>query len=111
MENVSGVWAITTISSADFPKGHRTPGVVRTLEEATELIEGNYGDIYEFSYDYAVAEFVPFGLYSLQRRQVWFRWQHDKYVNIGSSVPDGMTQAMAKVGFGATRMANWSGIG
>jgi hypothetical protein len=106
----NGVWAVTTLASRDPMKRRRTPGIFATEAEAKLCVETNLGDIYEFEYDCAVVEFVPFGLYSLGRVQFWYEWHDESYVQ-RLQVPQALQDWFISQGWSTDRLANWSEIG
>lgn len=80
------LYTITTMCRHKDFNSRRTPGITTTFDEANTLVEGNYGDIYEFSYGLCVIEAVmPNQLYgSIPGESYWYVWdiQQDKYVPI-----------------------------
>jgi hypothetical protein len=74
------LYTIHTLRSKYLEDQGRTPAVCTKLETAIELVEGNYGDMYECGYyPYVVIE--PFesdtmyGMTQALGEQVWFAWE------------------------------------
>jgi hypothetical protein len=113
-----GVWALTTISELsreEFSRRGsigRTVGIFKLLFDATTVVIGNFGDIYEKgSYPLAVIEFIPFGLYAYHAYQdeplrVWFRWIDNGYVRLDGPPPE-EESFIRDVG----RLVNYASIG
>lgn len=56
----------------------RTVGYVETFEEAEDIVLNNKYDIFEYTFDYAVIENVPSGIYQYDQNPNWYKWNHDK---------------------------------
>lgn len=55
--------------------GHmRTFGYYETETDAIEAVLGNYCDIFEYYYTYAVVEHIEPGLYCLATKRWFFKW-------------------------------------
>ncbi len=74
------IFTVTTLHMREprFGPPIRTVGWFPDLATATEIVEGNYGDIHETVYRYAVIEEVPRGLYPAVKKH-WFEWNGEKY--------------------------------
>lgn len=77
------IWLVTTIDDRDGSGslGQRCVGWFPSLESATEIVMGNYGDIWEYVYKYAVIEPQAQGLYGCHglkgdeiERSKWFEF-------------------------------------
>lgn len=75
--NLSSIYLITVFSKCEKVKGtlkigsSRTVGFRHDLEIAKETVTTNMGDIWEYSYDYAIIEEVEPALYPDCRNR-WF---------------------------------------
>lgn len=59
--------------------GHaRTFGYYETKDDAVEAVLGNYCDIFECCYTYAVVEYIEPGLYNLATEKWFFKWNDEK---------------------------------
>ena|ERR1700733_14700867 len=80
------LYTITTFYKHEKFNSKRTPGITTSFDKANTLVEGNYGDIYEFSYGLVVVEAVMANqLYgNIPDEQYWYAWdqQQEKYVPI-----------------------------
>ncbi len=63
------IYTVHTLRGPDCFDG-RTPGYFNTYE----CVIGNYGDIHETTYRYAVIEEFDEGLYNIPKLEKWFRW-------------------------------------
>lgn len=73
------IFAITTVDLRPLPPyggkrnlDPRCVGYFHTLEDAVKIVENNYGDIHEYSFDYAVIEEFGEGLYPHPESEHWF---------------------------------------
>jgi hypothetical protein len=79
-----------TITTMYFRKGipkTRTVAVVKEEMEAIDIVRGNYGDIHEGSYNYALIEQLQPGLYPTVLKEMWFKWNTTKQEYIGCVKP------------------------
>lgn len=75
----SRLYTVTTIAESARYGGNRTVVVCDSFEAAREIVEKNYGDIWECSYMLAVIEaVVPNRLYAHLDEQYWYRWVGDR---------------------------------
>lgn len=68
---------ITLIHSTEEGKtydDHRCVGYYERFKDASEAVENNYCDIWEYYYDYAVIELIPSGLFPYDNREYWYKW-------------------------------------
>jgi hypothetical protein len=72
-------YVVTTLY-ADEKRIPRTRNVALVTDEteAIDIVHCNYGDIYEFSYDYALIEKLQPGLYPAVLKEMWFQWDKQK---------------------------------
>jgi hypothetical protein len=71
------IYTVTTLAGGQAYGGTRTVAACSSFEKADELIRGNYGDIFEHSYQLAVIEAVPLdSLYggSFESETYWYAW-------------------------------------
>jgi hypothetical protein len=110
---MTGVYAVTTYERTARRKlgdkvvrNRRTVGIFPDFEAAERTVLRNYGDIEEAGYyQYAVVEFVPFGLYSLEREQWWYEFNLETERWEKSDTKPEPLAAMFH------RMVDWSDIG
>lgn len=81
-------YVVTTLYS-DKNKIPRTRNVAILKEEidAIDVVVGNYGDIHETNYDYALIEQLQPGLYPNVLKESWFKWNDEKERYIGCERP------------------------
>lgn len=74
-------YTLTTIASAERYGGTRTVAIFDEFAAAEAHVLGNWGDLFECSYDFAVIEALALNeLYAgldLYRSQYWYMWQGD----------------------------------
>ena len=59
--------------------GHsRTFGYYETEEDAINAVFGNYCDIFEYMYTYAVVEYIESGLFNMATNRWFFKWNDEK---------------------------------
>lgn len=70
------LYTVTTIASSPRYGGTRTPIVCTSFEGAKRVVEENEGDIYEYSYMFAVIEAVVADrLYGTELDELyWYKW-------------------------------------
>jgi hypothetical protein len=85
IDGVGGAWFIISIKlkksmlgwvKSELPIETKIRGIFDNQNEAMAIIANNNPDIYEESYQYAVAEFVPFGYapFGAMCEQIFFEW-------------------------------------
>lgn len=91
------IYTITTLdrlvkTEFGFPDfgNTRTVGWVGNLEIAKEIVVNNYGDIWEYSYDYAVIEEVEEGLYPLCKDRWFYQYNEELKQYVPIQEPDWM---------------------
>jgi len=68
------IFTITTVRK-DPVKNPRCVGFYYNLVNAITAVEENHGDIYEEGYyPYCVIEAVKEGIYCIDRKEFWFKW-------------------------------------
>ena len=81
------IYTITTMK--ENGRGTRTPGYFFSLENAQAYLEGNIGDLFEETYDYAVIEKVYPGIYAIEGRvEWWYKFNIEKDSYEGIDKPD-----------------------
>jgi hypothetical protein len=65
----------------------RNVAIVKDEMTAIDIVVGNYGDIYEDSYDYALIEHLQTGLYPAVMKEIWFKWDKQKGKYVGCPKP------------------------
>jgi|WetSurMetagenome_2_1015567.scaffolds.fasta_scaffold241695_2 hypothetical protein len=75
------IYTITTINLKDGNWDTRCIGYHFSEKLAIKEVEHNGGDMHEDSYEYAVVEEVKDGLYDINRKETWFKWNEarEKY--------------------------------
>jgi hypothetical protein len=75
------IYTITTINLKDGIWDSRCIGYYFSESVAIKEVEHNGGDMHECSYEYAVVEEVKQGLYYINRKETWFKWNkaREKY--------------------------------
>lgn len=83
---MKNIFTITTLRD-DPTKSGRCVGFYFELSKAITAVVDNYGDIYECGYyPYCVIESVKSGIYALERKELWFKWDINKQCYI--SIPE-----------------------
>lgn len=78
MSRIKRLYSVTTLAASARYGGRRTVAVYDSFDRAVELVENNYGDIYEFSYQLCVVEaFICNRLYGTLDEAYWFKWYGD----------------------------------
>ena len=79
------IYTVTTLEKVELNEqgflacgSQRTPGFFKTAEDAKECIENNYGDIFEYLYEYATIEEIEDGLYPISNEIGWYKWDDEK---------------------------------
>ena len=55
----------------------RVVGYYSSKEDAIECVKGNYGDIWETCYNYAVVEKIEEGIYNATREREFFKYNEE----------------------------------
>lgn len=72
------IFTVTTIRHA-LAAGNRAVGFFETFDEADEAVKNNVMDINECGYyRFAVIEEVLPGVYMHPRKELWYKWNHEK---------------------------------
>lgn len=69
---------LVTLVKDEFLRETRCPGYFNTLQDAELAIIHNDYDIHEESYQYAIIEELPEGLYQ-SCKQIWYIWKNNCY--------------------------------
>lgn len=65
--------------------GSRCVGWYPTFKQTEQAVVQNHQDIYELGhYPYCVIEKIGFGVYCLNRKEYWYKWDEnlDKYIKL-----------------------------
>lgn len=69
------LYTVTTLAASSRFGGRRTVAIYDSFDQAVELVTGNHGDIYEYSYKLCVIEGVLCNrLYGTLNEAYWFKW-------------------------------------
>ncbi len=68
------IYTITTLNVKEGQWDIRCIGYYFSERIAIKEVEYNGGDMHEDSYEYAVVEEVHPGLYDVNRKETWFKW-------------------------------------
>jgi hypothetical protein len=68
------MYFITAVKSHPYPPNHRTFGYFEDHRSAREAIKNNYGDMYEYYYDFLVLEKIGVGIHPDVESETWFQW-------------------------------------
>ena len=73
------IYTVSTIAESPSYGGTRTVAACGSFAQAEEIILGNYGDIFETSYGFAVIEEVELDLLygGFDHQQWWYAWLGD----------------------------------
>lgn len=89
------IFTITTVDLRALPpyggKTNHDPrcvGYFFNLDDAIKIVEGNYGDIHEYSFDYAVIEEFGEGLYPHPKSEHWFKFDKNKREYVSCDKPE-----------------------
>lgn len=75
---VKRLYTVTTMAASTRYGGNRTVVVCDSFKKAEGIVLGNYGDIYEFSYQLCVIEAIACNrLYAYLDEAYWYRWYGD----------------------------------
>lgn len=89
MNNIFTVTTIDKLTPINGIGNSRCVGWFGTESDAKYVVENNCGDIWEYSYQYAVIEKIGSGLYQHPKKEIWYKWNDDKkrYIEL-SEKPD-----------------------
>ena len=73
---MKNIYTITTIQNMKY---NRLVGWFEDLDDAKTVVLGNYGDIYETCYTYAVISKKPLGIYQPSLESIWYIWKNGRY--------------------------------
>lgn len=101
------MWFITTIekivpsdSRITVDLGDmRTWGYLQNIEEATQALHNNVGNMRERLYEYAVIENISEGLFEFVKERRWFKWSDEKQGFYEINEPDG-TKNLTNIAIG-----------
>lgn len=73
------IYTVSTVAESPSYGGTRTVAACGTFAKAEEIILGNYGDLFETTYLFAVIEEVELDLLygGFEHRQWWYSWLGD----------------------------------
>jgi hypothetical protein len=74
----TSIFTITTLRD-DPMKAGRCVGFYFDISKATIAVIENHQDIYENGYYPCVIEEVKDGIYFLNRKELWFKWNNDRH--------------------------------
>ena len=74
------MYFITCFSNfeTDYLDNFRTFGFFSDYEDCRRALNGNWCDMHEFYYDFAVVECMEEGIHSHAKQMAWFRWSEEK---------------------------------
>lgn len=98
MNSIFTVTTIEKLTPVDAIGNSRCVGWFETELDAREVVENNYGDIWEYSYQYAVIEKMAIGLYPHPEKEIWYEWDNDRKRYI--ELPEKPDAAKNMVNFG-----------